>query len=277
MKVHVTLDISKARLAHLDWVIRIERILEQGREQAPCALQYHEDCELGVWIHGDGRSKYRQYEDIRRLAVEHRRFHHAVEHMVLALHAGDLGRTRELLAGVRYMSKEIIYLLTLLELKSVERARQRHLGGGILAALDGWLSSGANWLEPPKKQQANPAVDITYARLAHLRWASRLDHRFRNYGQGVALQAHDACDFGAWIQGAGMSRYSDIAEIHLLDSVHRSFHEAASRIIRHLQNRHLQKADEAYIDVQNLSREIAWILTVVEYRLNPRWPIGDGR
>ncbi|MEI6985283.1 MAG: CZB domain-containing protein [Rhodospirillaceae bacterium] len=274
MKVSVTFDINKARLVHLDWVIRIENILAKGPDLAPCALPYYQDCELGVWLHGEGRAKYRQYEDIRRLAVEHRRFHHAVEHMLLALHEGDRVGTRELLSGVRHMSKDIIYLLTLLELKTIEKMRITQMGGGILAAIESWFSPKTNWLEPPRTKDASPSIDITYARLSHLRWASRLDHRFRNFGQGVALQAHDSCDFGTWIQRVGLRKYSNIPEIQLLDTVHRSFHEASSRIIRHLQNRHLQKADEAYLDVQNLSREIAWLLTVIEYSLDPQCQAG---
>ncbi|CAK0757129.1 putative CZB domain-containing protein [Azospirillaceae bacterium] len=270
MKVKVTFDINKARLVHLDWVIRVEKILDQNTESAPIALQHYQDCELGVWLHGAGRSKYRQYEDILRLAVEHRRFHHAVDHMLLALHEGNLIKTRELLIGVRHMSKDIIYLLTLLELKTVEDMRLNQFGGGFLATIESWFSSNVNWLEPPNTKEASPSVDITYARLAHLSWASRLDHRFRNYGKGVALQAHDSCDFGAWIQSVGLKKYADLDEIPLLETVHKGFHEAAARIIKHLQNRHLQRAEEAYIDVQNLSREIAWLLTLVEYRLKPQ-------
>ena len=269
MKVSVTFDINKARLVHLDWVIRIEKSLELGPDSAPCALQHYQDCELGLWLHGEGRSKYRQYDDIRQLTVEHRRFHHAVEHLLIAIHDGNQVKSKEILIGVRHMSKDIIYLLTLLELRTIEKQRTVQLGGGIFAFIDSLFATESAWLEPPRARQGSPSVDITYARLAHLRWASRLDHRFKNYGQGVALQSHDACDFGTWIQKIGMKKYSDLEEIHLLDVVHKSFHEEASRIIRHLQNRHLQKADEAYTDVQNLSREIAWLLTILEYRLAP--------
>ncbi len=276
MKVNVTFDINKARLVHLDWVLRIESLLDRSETSQVFSLPSYQDCELGLWLHGEGRVKYRQYPDIRNLAIEHRRFHQAVEHMLQAIREGSHNKTRDLLNSARHVSKDIVYLLTLLELKTVEQHYQRQLGGGVLAFLDRWLSPDANWLEPPKVREANPAVDLTYARLAHLRWSSRLDRKFRNFGSGVALQAHDKCDFGSWIQGPGKHKYADLPEIMLLDTVHKSFHEAASRIIHDLQYRQFQKADEAYADVQNLSREISWLLTVLEYRLNPHWSASEG-
>ena len=275
MKVKVTFDINKARLVHLDWLLKIEKLLERCEAVPEFDLPGHQDCELGLWLHGEGRVRYRLYPDIRNLAIEHRRFHQAVEHMLQMIREGDRNKTRDLLNSARHVSKDIVYLLTLLELKTVEQRYQRQLGGGVLAFLDRWLSCDANWLEPPKVREANSAVDLTYARLAHLRWSSRLDRQFRNFGSGVALQAHDKCDFGSWILGPGKQKYADLPEIALLDTVHKSFHEAASRIIRDLQSRQFQKADEAYADVQNLSREISWLLTVLEYRLNPHWSASE--
>ena len=275
MKVKVTFDINKARLVHLDWVLKIENLLGSSETGSVFNLPSHQDCELGLWLHGEGRVKYCQYPDTRNLAIEHRRFHQAVDHMLQAIREGDRNKTRDLLNSARHVSKDIVYLLTMLELRTVEQNYHRQLDGGGLAFLDRWLSSDANWLEPPKVREANPAVDLTYARLAHLRWSSRLDRQFRNFGSGVALQAHDKCDFGSWIQGPGKHKYADLPEIMLLDTVHKSFHEAASRIIRDLQYRQFQKADEAYADVQNLSREISWLLTVLEYRLNPHWSYSE--
>jgi hypothetical protein len=269
MKVRVTFDINKARAIHLGWVIRIENILESGPEQAPCALPYYQNCELGIWLHGEGRTRYRKFEDIRRLVVEHRRFHHGIEHVLLAIHSGDPQKAQKLLGDVRYISKDIIYLLTLLELRTLEKQWLRQSGGGFFAAIGALFSPNVNWLEPPKSKNSNPSLDITYARLAHLRWASTLDQSFRNFGRGVSLQAHDSCEFGAWIQKARIKKYSGVEELDHLDEVHQQFHEAASRLIRHLQNRHLQRADEAYADVQILSREIAWLLTLMDYRLQP--------
>ncbi len=274
MKVKVAFDISKARLVHLEWLFQIEKALEQGPDVAPCALQDYHNCELGLWLHGEGRSKYRQYEDIRRLTIEHRQFHQTVDGLLIALYDRDTKKVQELLISVRHMSKDIIYLLTILELRTIEKLRIRQLGGGLLSFVESLFPSKSNWLEAPKTKDSTPTLDITYARLAHLRWASTLDHSFRNFGHGVALQAHDSCEFGTWIARVGLKRYSDIHEMRLLEAVHKNFHEAASRIIRCLHGLQPHKADEAYADVQNLSREIAWLLTIVEYRL-PACRISD--
>lgn len=268
MRVKVTFDVSLARLVHLDWLVRIEKAIAQGPEKAPSAIQYYRDCELGVWLHGEARARYGKCEDIKRLTLEHRRFHHAMEHALIALHDGNPARTRESMVTAHHISKDIIYLLTLVELRVLEAASRPSLAGSVLASLGALFDSTPRWLEPPANRNASVSLDITYARLAHLHWAKILDRSFRKYGKGVAIQSHDSCDFGTWIQQVGLKKYGDMEEIALLDAAHREFHEAASRIIRCLQDRQLQRADEAYADVQNLSREIAYLLTLIEFKLD---------
>ena len=120
MTVKITFDVSLARLAHLDWLVRIEGALANGPESAPSAIQYYRDCDLGVWLHGEARRRYRGCADIKRLTVEHRRFHHAVEHAVISLHDRQFEKTREYLTSARHISKDVIYLLTLVELRNLE-------------------------------------------------------------------------------------------------------------------------------------------------------------
>ena len=263
MSLNITFDVSLARLAHLDWLVRVEKALAGGADSAPSALQYYRDCDLGVWLHGQARRRYRDCADITRLTVEHRRFHHAVEHAVIALHDGKPDETRHYLVSARHISKDVIYLLTLVELRNLELTHRPSLLGALFSP----FRAKPEWLKPPSRKTASASLDITYARLAHLRWATELDRRFRNYGNGVALQSHKACEFGAWIAQVGLKKYGDLPEIERLDAAHREFHEASSRIIRCLQDRHVQRADEAYADVQNLSRDIAYLLTLIEFRL----------
>ncbi len=267
MNLKITFDVSLARLAHLDWLVRVERAMSKGPGGAPSALQYYRDCDLGVWLHGDARRRYRECADIKRLTVEHRRFHHAVEHAVISLHDGDQEKTREHLISAQHISKDVIYLLTLVELRNLESNHRPSLIEAIFSSVNSLIEPKPNWLKPPPNKNSSASLDITYARLAHLHWATELDRRFRNYGKGVALQSHNSCDFGAWINQVGRKKYGDLPEIGLLDAAHREFHEAAARIIRCLQDRHTQRADEAYADVQNLSREIAYLLTLIEFQL----------
>ena len=263
----ISFDVSLARLAHLDWLVRVEGALAGGAGSAPSAVQYYRDCDLGIWLHGDARRRYRECADIKRLTIEHRRFHHAVEHAVIALHEGNHKETRELLGVAQHISKDVIYLLTLVELRNLEFENRPSIFGSLFSSIGAVFEDRPLWLKPPSNKHATSSLDITYARLAHLHWATGLDRRFRNYGKGVALQSHGACDFGAWINKVGHKKYGHLLEIELLDNAHREFHEASSRIIRCLQDRHMQRADEAYADVQNLSREIAYLLTLIEFRL----------
>jgi len=110
-------------------------------------------------------------------------------------------------------------------------------------------------------------LDITHARLIHMKWASQLSRLFRNFGKGVALQSHEECDVGAWIRAAGLRRYAHVEEIRQLDEAHIKFHDAANRTISCLQQKRFREAQEAYELVNTLSREIIYLLTVIEYRL----------
>ena len=267
MRVPFTIDITKARLAHLDWVFRTNRILDQGLSPPHDFTASHRGCELGIWLHGEARRKYGHSDQIRQLAMEHRRFHQAVDQMFHALHGGDVDKTRELLVNVSHMSKDIIYLLTLLELKLLEEQRRARGLFGILSFIDDVLTSNTNWLEQPKDCASNPSIELTYARLEHLRWSSTIYHSFRNFGNGAKLQTHNKCDFGIWLQRDGLQRYANMPEIHILEGAHKNYHTTANLVINNLRDRRYRQADEAYVDVQILSREIAWLLTVIEYRL----------
>lgn len=115
-------------------------------------------------------------------------------------------------------------------------------------------------------------LDITHARLLHLKWASQLSRLFRNFGKGVILQSHEDCDVGVWIRTTGLQRYAHIDEIQQLDAVHLRFHEAASRTMSHLQQKQFGKAQKDYEAVNALSREIIYLLTIIEYRLEMTAP-----
>ncbi|CAK0765600.1 Chemoreceptor zinc-binding domain-containing protein conserved in MTBa [uncultured Gammaproteobacteria bacterium] len=115
-------------------------------------------------------------------------------------------------------------------------------------------------------------LDITHARLVHLKWASQLSRLFRNFGKDVALQTHEECAVGVWISRVGLHKYAHIEEIGQLNDCHAKFHEAASRTISCLQQKQFHQAQEAYGIVNTLSRDIVYLLTVIEYHLEMTKP-----
>lgn len=46
------LDINIARMMHLNWETGLEALIEEKRPLK--GLASHEDCELGLWLHGAG-------------------------------------------------------------------------------------------------------------------------------------------------------------------------------------------------------------------------------
>jgi len=127
----VSLDVNAARLVHIDWLMSLERAMEQGPDAAASATvgmarQSDTGCALGVWLRGDGQRRYGQFDEIKRLGVAHKKFHRIIDRAVASLCQGERDRVQALIAEARTISKDIVYLLTFIELEIVERERKRY-------------------------------------------------------------------------------------------------------------------------------------------------------
>lgn len=112
-------DISRARLAHLEWEMELEDLLRRKKTQVH--IDSYENCDLGLWLYSIGLSRFGGIAEIHQLEEEHRQFHakaNSVLHHFRG-HRHDLADHD--LAEVRRLSKEIIFLLTKTELKLITR------------------------------------------------------------------------------------------------------------------------------------------------------------
>lgn len=110
-------------------------------------------------------------------------------------------------------------------------------------------------------------LDVNRARLVHLKWVWQLESAFRNRGKNAVVQSHADCDVGVWIHGTGLRKHGDIAEIKALDEQHRKFHGAVQSTLTALRSRKDGQAAKAYAEVNALSKEIIFLLTVIELKL----------
>ncbi|MBF0218692.1 MAG: CZB domain-containing protein [Gammaproteobacteria bacterium] len=114
-------------------------------------------------------------------------------------------------------------------------------------------------------------IDINHARITHLEWEFELEDilsgRKRNHND---VTSHDECMLGTWLYREGLKRYGHIAELVLLEKHHTTFHREAKKVLREHQLNNSEAANVAFAEVQSLSREIIFLLTVVEYRIIKR-------
>ena len=128
MPIDINLDVNVARLVHLEWANQVETYLAAGGDgRAENTCQSHEDCDLGIWIHAIGLKKYRHIGDIKTLNRVHVRFHDAVERAFSCMDGGAKEEAGRALAEVQQLSKDVVFLLTSIELHVIERQRKKDM------------------------------------------------------------------------------------------------------------------------------------------------------
>ncbi|MBF0448016.1 MAG: CZB domain-containing protein [Magnetococcales bacterium] len=257
------LDLGLARTAHINWEYEMEAASRGGT--ITTASQSDDECALGRWLDGPGMDDYGGLEAIHPLKIAHEKFHLAARRMAL-IHenGGSRLRVAQELQTVREFSQEVIFHLTEIELESLEinhqmpptrrpaRAHFQRLFAGPFRALP----------------EDHGILKISQARLIHLRWVKNLMTAFRHWGKGVSLESAELCSLGVWIHATGLSRFSGFSEMVQLDSAHKAFHEQAEKVLRALRNKQHRRAEDHYKHTLDLSREIVYLLSVIEYKIN---------
>ncbi|CAK0744996.1 Chemoreceptor zinc-binding domain-containing protein [Azospirillaceae bacterium] len=139
----LTLDVNAARLLHIDWLMQLEKALAPGSGASSIKRpQSDSECTLGHWLHTVGRVRYSQFEEIKHLISAHKTFHRLIDRGISQLHQGEREKAQALLHEARQVSKDIIYLLTFIELEIVERERKKYLALHPFDAIFSLFSGG---------------------------------------------------------------------------------------------------------------------------------------
>ncbi len=106
------IDISKARLTHIDWLMQLEQALHKG--EIP-VLESHDHCALGKWLYQEGLEKYKKYPEIRFLEKRHQRFHETTELLVELFQHNNFVEAEVALDELKRESQDLIFILTVIE------------------------------------------------------------------------------------------------------------------------------------------------------------------
>ena len=121
------IDITVARITHVEWVHQLETILHASTTTV--TLPSYRDCELGTWLYSEGLHTYKEIPEITQLEKSHKIFHIAADNVV-DWHNGSkysLQKTAQVEIDFREAlktSKEIIYILTMLEFKILQKYQE---------------------------------------------------------------------------------------------------------------------------------------------------------
>lgn len=115
-------------------------------------------------------------------------------------------------------------------------------------------------------------LDIMIARLTHVEWVDQLERALQRKDLILKVKSFNECDLGKWLYSEAIKEYSDIPELELLEKYHKEFHLAAERVVRwhnspKLSPRHDAQAQIDFEEAQRMSKEIIYLLTMLEYKM----------
>ncbi|HIJ90588.1 MAG: CZB domain-containing protein [Desulfobulbaceae bacterium] len=118
------IDITIARITHVEWVCQLEMLLH--RSSTSVSLPSYHDCELGVWLYGEGLRAYKEIPEIGLLEKSHKFFHVAADNVLKWHNGSKFNSQKTAQAEIDFhdalrTSKEIVYHLTMLEFKMLQK------------------------------------------------------------------------------------------------------------------------------------------------------------
>ncbi|MGM0594638.1 MAG: methyl-accepting chemotaxis protein [Pseudomonadota bacterium] len=109
-------------------------------------------------------------------------------------------------------------------------------------------------------------ADLSAAKTAHLAWKGKLRSYLDGKGGLTREQAvsHRDCVLGKWYFGEGLEKYGDMPEMRELDGPHAKLHELIKNIINLKEAGRDDEAEQEYLKIGPLSREIVELLETIE-------------
>ncbi|MBF0270970.1 MAG: CZB domain-containing protein [Magnetococcales bacterium] len=109
-------------------------------------------------------------------------------------------------------------------------------------------------------------IDLSRARLVHLKWLFQLEMLLRQESI-PQLQTYMTCELGIWLYQEGIKKYSKYPEISFLEKRHKRFHETADLLVSYYKNRNFVEAEVALDELKRDSQDLIFMLTMIEYRI----------
>lgn len=119
---------------------------------------------------------------------------------------------------------------------------------------------------PPK---VVAAFDFSNARSKHLLWKSRLRDFLDGKESLTESQAvsHKDCDLGKWMYSKGIDSFGHLPEMQTLEKTHEELHSAVKNIVNLKNAGNTSEAEEQYLQIDPMSKEIINLLTAIEKKI----------
>ncbi|MBF0237606.1 MAG: CZB domain-containing protein [SAR324 cluster bacterium] len=256
-----TLDVNIARILHLKWMFDLKQALTNEETLSP--VDNHMECDLGLWLKASGLKKFHQFDAVQRLDSVHTQFHDKVSELMSNRTDKTTEEINLKLESLTEVSREIIYLLTELELASTQMQERQEKMSHPLSSLLDYLMNTKTQRDP--EQNLGSPLQVSHVRLKHVQWTENMPSAFKNRGRHTSLATATECDLGIWTKNLHSQHYNSIQEIKKLDELHVFFHEVAQNTVDALRKNEDQQAEIYYSEMKEMSREIVYLLSLIEY------------
>ncbi|MBF0116135.1 MAG: CZB domain-containing protein [Magnetococcales bacterium] len=257
------IDFGIARIAHVMWESELEELA--GRRRKTVQLTSHEECELGQWLHGEGIRELYHLTPLRQLVEIHEQFHRSAHLLLSIVSTSTPDQVEQEMRQIRSLSRDIVHFITEAELDYLEHKPLDDFSAHPFRTMIHRLFN--IHIPGHEDRELHSVLDVSHARLMHLRWSRQLLKAFQNWGRDAVLEPAESCFVGIWIHEVNTRRRFDDAVIHELEDRHQRFHQRAEETIRLLRRKNFRKSEEAYQDVVRLGREVIYLLTRIEMTL----------
>ncbi|KJU84434.1 hypothetical protein MBAV_003370 [Candidatus Magnetobacterium bavaricum] len=115
-------------------------------------------------------------------------------------------------------------------------------------------------------------IDITIARITHVEWEYQLELALQKRNLVINMRPYNECELGIWLYSKALKMYQEIPDIELLEKEHKLFHIAAEKVVKwhnspKISSRYDAQAQIDFEEVQQKSKEIIYLLTMLEFKM----------
>ncbi|MCG6553120.1 MAG: CZB domain-containing protein [Candidatus Magnetominusculus sp. LBB02] len=141
------IDVVIARLKHVQWMYQLELALQ--KRSIILDLSTYDECELGRWLYSDALKTYADIPEVALLEESHKKFHLAANKVVKWHNAPSISSRLDAQAQIDFeeahkMSKEVIYLISMLEFKLLKSFTEINEPKGFINVINNPLKALGN-------------------------------------------------------------------------------------------------------------------------------------
>lgn len=92
------MNLDEAITKHAEWKVKFRSAMGKKEQLDAGAIRVDNRCDLGKWLHGDGKASYGSKADFSVLVAKHTEFHKVASKVAAEINAGNYEQAEKMLA-----------------------------------------------------------------------------------------------------------------------------------------------------------------------------------